>query len=441
VNEPHLNLDPETDSSAGAAPPPRNGPSVPIIIAGGVAAVMLLGGFLFVRAGARTNKVALAASPKGVTVVLARAARWRPTRTYVGSIEPWIEARVGPQFTSAYVQTVLVRPGATVRRGEVLATLDCRNASAESKAIAMRARAIETEQAAVAHEAARVGGLLDGGYASPNEVEQKTAESQSKQAELLSTQARLTRASLEVNDCILRSPFDGEIALRSVDPGAFVRPGNPIVSVVDRQTVRMSADVPEVDFDLVAPGRRVRMRLLATGKEVAAQVARRSPAADPSTRTVHFEVDLADPKREIPVGTTAEVTLEVGEPVPATEIPLSSASVRGSTATLFRIEGGQARKTRVGVRGERGASLFVDSSLRPGTLLVTEGRSLLRDGDTVTARVEEAAGPATASQAPAPATGSQPAAPETDQPTAPSTASQPAAPANPPHAVAGGIGP
>ena len=366
---------------------------IPVLIGCGVAAVVLLGGFLFYRANARTNKVPLTSEPKGVTVVEATAAKWRPARTYVGSIEPWIEAKVGPQFTSAYVQTVLVRPGAAVKRGEVLATLDCRNASAESKAIAMRARAIAADQEAVAHEAARVGGLLDGGYASPNEVEQKTAESASKQAELLSTQAKLMRASLEVSDCVLRAPFDGEIAMRTVDPGAFVRPGNPIVSVVDRQTVRLTADAPEIDFDVVQPGRPLRIRMMATGKEVSAQISRRSPAADPSTRTVHFEADLADPNKEIPVGTTAEAIIEVGEPVPATEIPLVAAQVRGGTATLFTVEGGQAKKTKILVKGERGESLFVEPELKPGTPVVTEGRSMLRDGDAVATKVEKPATP------------------------------------------------
>jgi len=37
-----------------------------------------------------------------------------------------------------------------------------------------------------------------------------------------------------VSDCVLRAPFDGEIATRLVDPGAFVRPGTSIVSVIDR---------------------------------------------------------------------------------------------------------------------------------------------------------------------------------------------------------------
>ena len=82
--------------------------------------------------------------------------------------------------SSAYVDTVLVRPGDVVKRGQVLATLDCRNASASSKAVAMQARALEAEQEAIAHESARVAELNEGGFASPNEIEKHAAESASK---------------------------------------------------------------------------------------------------------------------------------------------------------------------------------------------------------------------------------------------------------------------
>ena len=69
-----------------------------------------------------------------VTVIVARETTFRDRRRYVGTLRPWIEASVGPQYISVYVDTVLVRPGATVRRGDVIATLDCRNASASSQA-------------------------------------------------------------------------------------------------------------------------------------------------------------------------------------------------------------------------------------------------------------------------------------------------------------------
>jgi len=106
-----------------------------------------------------------------------------------------------------------------------------------------------------------------------------------------------------------------------IDPGAFVRPGIALVTIVDRTTVRLSADAPESDFVIVAPGTKTAVRLLATGRDLSAVVSRRSPAADPGTRTVHFEIDIADPTHEIPVNTTGEIPYRGWRPAVATEIP------------------------------------------------------------------------------------------------------------------------
>jgi RND family efflux transporter MFP subunit len=370
--------------------PARRSVLVPLAIAGLVTVIIGLGGWLLTRASAHTNRVALIAQPKGVTATTARAARYRPLARYVGSIEPWIEAKLGPQFTSAYVDTVLVRPGALVRRNQVVATLDCRDASAASKAVAMQARALETQQEALAHQAARVGGLLNGGYVSADEVEQRSAESLSKQAELLATQAKLLRASLEVGDCILRAPFDGEVAERSMDPGAFARPGSALVTVVDRSTVRITADVPESDFMAVPPGTQVQIHLLATGERLQGQIARRSPTAEVSTRTVRFEIDLADPERKIPVHTTADLIVAIGDAVDATEIPLTAAAVRGEKATVFVVENGVTHKRVVPIVGEGEGELYVDPALAVGTYVITQGRATVQDGDRVAMTVESA---------------------------------------------------
>ncbi len=371
--------------------PPR--PWIPIGIGLAVVLLLMAGGLMVMRAEAKNNKVALTDDARPVSVVEARGTTYRPSRTYVGTIEPWIAASIGPQLVSAYVDTVLVRPGAIVRKGDVLATLDCKTANATSQAVAMQARALETRQKAVANESSRVQGLLDGGFVSPNEAEQKEAQSASEQAQLLAAQAKLLGTSLEVNDCILRSPFAGEIATRSIDPGAFVRPGVSLVSVVDRSTLRVTGDAPEVDFDVVSPGTKVTLHVVATNKDLTATVSRRAPAADPATRTVHFELDVPDPERNVPVGTTAEIRIDVGAPTPATMVPLSAAAVRGPKATVFVIEGDVAHVRVVALKGEFAGKLFLDPQLAPGARVVTEGRALLSEGDRVAATLEPAPAP------------------------------------------------
>src|SRR5262249_33912170 len=159
-----------------------------------------------------------------------------------------------PQLVSAYVATVLVRPGAVVKQGDVVATLDCKSASAATQAVAAEARAGDARLKAISDESRRYTGLLDGGFVAQNEAEQKNAQHAAEEASLHATRARLAGKSLEESDCILKAPFDGEIATRAIDPGAFVHPGAAIVSVVDRSTIRLAADAPEVDFAAIPPG-------------------------------------------------------------------------------------------------------------------------------------------------------------------------------------------
>src|SRR4029077_12887014 len=101
------------------------------------------------------------------------------------------------------------------------------------------------------------------------------------------------------------------------------------------------------------------------------------------TRTVHCEADVPNSNRDMPVNTTAEGRIEVGRVGPAVAIPLDAASVTGSKAVVCTVGDGAAHKETVTVLGEQGGALYVDTALRPGTPVVTEGRAVLSDGDRV----------------------------------------------------------
>jgi RND family efflux transporter MFP subunit len=357
-----------------------------LVLLFGAAAVIIAMLGMYLRAAARTNHVSLTQSAKPVSVQKSKASTFRPVRTYVGTTQAWTSARVGPQYVSAYVGAVLVRPGAVVKRGEVLATLDCRNTSAASREIAAKAKALEQRQAAVEHEAARTQEMQAGGFASANELEQLTARSASEKAEVESLRASLVSRGLEVDDCVLRAPFNGEVAERFVDPGAYVRPGHAVVALVDRNQIRISADAPESDFAIVASGTPVNIVIDATGQKMQANISRRSPSADDVTRTVHFEIDVANAEHVLPAGSTARISIDVGQPQPAIEVPLRAATVRGEKATLFVVDGDVAKQAVVPVLGEAGGLLYVDSKLGAGKAVIVEGRALLDDGDKVKAK-------------------------------------------------------
>ena len=379
-------------------PPRRRLGIATMVLLGGLGGVLAVGGLLYMHQMSGTNHVTLAQTPKGVTTIEAVAEAYQPRRRFVGTIEPWVQARVGPQMVSAYVDTVLVRPGAQVKRGEVIATLDCRSSSATSRAVAAQARALDAMRGAASKEATRISSL-EGKYISENEVDLKKADVASKEAQLAALQAQMINSTLQVDDCVLRAPFDGEISERQSDPGTFVRPGSAIATVVDRHMVRITAEIPEDDFGNVAPGNEVRVHLISTNRDLTAKISRRAPSADADTRTIHIEIDLDDPARSIPVSTTAELSLDVGAPIPATAIPVIAATVHGSKTTVFVVKDGVAHATRAKLIGERKGTFYLEPSLAGGSQVVTEGRGLLNDNDRVEVKTvpwaptEEAAKP------------------------------------------------
>jgi RND family efflux transporter MFP subunit len=361
-----------------------------MILLGAVGGVLAVGAVLYAHNTSNTNHTALAQSAKKVSVIDAVAAPFQGTRRYVGTVEPWVEARIGPQLVSAYVDTVLVRPGAVVKHNDVIATLDCRDASARTKQVAAEAHAVDALSTAAANEASRVSSLLKGQYVSQNEVDMKQADAASKEAQVAALRAQLAASSLQVDDCVMRAPFDGEVSDRFMDPGAFVRPGAAIATVVDRHLVRVTVDVPEEDFDAVAPGTPVSLHLLSTGRDLTAKISRRAPSADRGTRTARIEIDVEDSAREIPVWTTAEVSLDVGQPVAAAAIPMSAASVHGKKATIFVAQDNRAHLAVAAIIGEHAGTLFLDPKTVPvGTAVVSEGRTTLSDGDAVAATIEK----------------------------------------------------
>ena len=250
----------------------------------------------------------------------------------------------------------------------------------------MQARAIDAQQRAlVARVGAHEPACSTAASSRPNEAEhEELAERGQSKPSSSPRRQRSIGTALEVNDCILRAPFDGEVATRTVDPGAFVRPGTAIVSVVDRITVRMTADVPENDFDVVAPGKQVTRARLRDRARIPGTISRRAPAADPDTRTVHFEIDIAGSRTsEIPVDTTGESAHRRRRARAGRPRSRSPPRIADEKATRLRRRGDVAHHQDVHALGEAGRNaLSATPALKPGTPVVTEGRALLNRRET-----------------------------------------------------------
>ena len=158
---------------------------------------------------------------------------------------------------NALIDKVLVERGSQVRAGDTLVLLD---GSVEREALAGAQQRAESEaELRVARARAdyarekfrRREDLREQNYITAQDRDEAQAELRVAEAELALAVDNRRLAGIEaqrlnavMRQRALRAPFNGEVATRTIDPGAFVRPGNSLVSVVDRTTVRITA-VPE----------------------------------------------------------------------------------------------------------------------------------------------------------------------------------------------------
>jgi len=143
----------------------------------------------------------------------------------------------------------------------------------------------------------------------------------------LESELEVTRA--ELAKTVLRAPFDGIVAERSVERGEWISPSPPglpmpsVVDLIDPQTIYVSAPLDEVDRAKIRVGQSARITLDAIpGQSFPGRLTRVAPyIQDVAEQSRTFEVeatfDDAEFARGLPPGASSdiEVVLEVRESV------------------------------------------------------------------------------------------------------------------------------
>ncbi|NJO37117.1 MAG: efflux RND transporter periplasmic adaptor subunit, partial [Rhizobiales bacterium] len=194
--------------------------------------------------------------PALVQVDAVRVEPLKQTRPVLGRIvtkqQGLVAARVG-----GLVSHVLVDVGDRVAAGDVLVELDAEPvqyavdlADGEyDSALADRAIA-EAEIALLQNELLRIDRLRDSAAFSKAQQDDKIREIAVARSRLGAATARLGQyrtkqqaSRRDLEDMVIRAPYDGVVTRKLVSPGAYVRLGDPVVALVDDGALEIEADV------------------------------------------------------------------------------------------------------------------------------------------------------------------------------------------------------
>lgn len=275
-----------------------------------------------------------------------------------------------------------VEVGDVVKRGQVLARVDgleVKNGLATAQAALAEARARRSQ---LERDVQRVESLVAVKAATPEELEKTQAGLESLRATEEAASSRVREMERLLGETGLRAPYDGTVTEVLAEPGEFVGPGRPIVTLSGEGDTEVQIEVPESLLPELVPGAVVPVRVAMLGREVAGQI--RSLGRSAAGPGQLFPVVVAlDKAAGVPAGATAELGFRVGENA-ALSVPVGAVvDPGGRRPAVFKVDGEVVRKVQVEVGSLIGNRVTVRGGLVVGDRVVVGGQRGLLDGDGV----------------------------------------------------------
>jgi membrane fusion protein (multidrug efflux system) len=249
------------------------------------------------------------------------------------------------------VVEIAVREGEPVRRGQVLVRqdtteLDLRLRQAQQQVASAQAQ-YDTARRALANNRA----LLDQGFISPTALEISIHNETAARAALSVAQAAADLAAKSLADATLRSPIDGWVSQRLMQPGERAPVDARILEIVDLSRLEIEVAVPADDIVGLQTGRPATLSVDGVPAEIEARVARINPSAQPGSRAVAVYLSI-DGQPGLRQGLFARGAVLLEERV-ALIVPPSAVRLDRPLPYVRVLQGSRimTRTVRTGVRG------------------------------------------------------------------------------------------
>lgn len=198
-------------------------------------------------------------------------------------------------------------------------------------------------------------------------------------------EAALNFARVQLAKTRIDAPFEGVLGLRGVSVGAYVNPGDPLVTLDDIDPIKVDFRVPEPALPLVRTGQRIDMRVDAyPDMRFRGEIYAIAPRVDVDGRTVSLRARVANPQGLLKPGLFARVEVVVERREGAVVIPEQAIVPQAEGQAVFRVIDGRAALTPVKLGQRRAARVEVVEGLARDDVVVIAGQLRLRDGTPVT---------------------------------------------------------
>ena len=286
--------------------------------------------------------------------------------------------------------------GDKIRAGDVIARLESNDIEAALELARARLRQAEVDTLNTGRQYRRQAGLLGSGAATEDVSQQAEAAWLSARAGVEAAQAQVQIAEVDLDNTIIRAPFDGTVLSKNAEVGEIVAPfassassKGSVVTLADMSSLEVEADVNEANINRVKTGQPCEIILDAYPTErYAARVKKIVPTADRSRATVLTRVEFTELDDKVLPEMSARINFFVdeqakGQQATALVVPKDAVTSRDGQTVAFRITGDIAGMVPIRVGRELGGLTEVLSGLTDGDRVVLSPPGKLTDGQKI----------------------------------------------------------
>jgi len=299
----------------------------------------------------------------------------------------------------AFVDKMLFTEGTEVKEGDPLFKLD--DKPYQERLAAANGGLAEAKAALNKYEkdVARLTPLAEKRAVPQQDLDNALASVDVGKASVLSAQARVESAMLDLGYCDVRAPISGLIGAKQVSMGELVGKTLPtlLATISTLDPIWFYCNVSEVDYlksdaEVRRTGKRVQdlpvTLVLASGSLHPDQgkFVFIDRAVDPKTGTLRVRVEFANTARVLRPGMFGRIRVDLGVRPDSILIPERAvAELQGKNFVWIIGPDNKATQRAVKVGGQVGENLLIQEGLKPSERIVVEGLQKVREGAPVQA--------------------------------------------------------
>jgi membrane fusion protein (multidrug efflux system) len=356
---------------------------------------------LFAAAGCE-KPAAPAPPPPGVVVVAAAQKDIPVYGEWVGSLDGYTNANITPQV-SGYLIKQDYREGSFVHKGDVLFEIDPR----PFQAVLDQAKG-QLAQAHAQLELADINVKRDEPMAKLHAIPQSQLDTDTQtkataEAAVQSAEANVEQAALNLGFTKVLSLIDGIAGIAQTQIGNLVGPTTVLTSVSQVNPIKAYFSISEQEYlaisdkikgsvDMLASTNPEPLQLTLANGAVYPQVGRvifTDRQVDPQTGTIRIVGGFANPGNVLRPGQFAKIRALTGNNANAVVVPQRAVTELQGAYQVAVVSADNKVSIRTVKVGDRTGSLWVISDgLKPGEHVIVEGLMKVRDGATVTPKLQ-----------------------------------------------------